>query len=199
MKERIDYIQRSFDLGQNSAKLWSYTWIGVDAVGSLQAIPAIFSGHQRTSNIVGASESLLGLTAMIVYPFYARSSGDDLRKLPESTTEELKFKLDKAESWLKRNYKQEELGRSWLAHAGVLAVSMAGGGIIWHNDGFQSGLTNALACLVLGEVQIWTQPTRNIRDYDNYRRKYKSAYNGISETDYFIVPSPNGIIAGVRF
>ena len=198
--ERIDFIQASFDKGQTRAEVWSYGWIGLyGAATGIQTYLAISSGHNRVSNIVGASESLLGLAMFIVDPFHARSSGSDLREIPGGTPEEQKNKLDKAENWLERNYKQEKLGSSWLSHVGVLAVSIIGAGIVWHYNGSKNGIISALSNVAGGEVLIWTQPTRGIKDYNDYHSKYKNAYDGIPERKYFIAPSPNGFVAGLYF
>jgi len=200
VSERINFIQSSFDKGQNSAKVWSYSWMVINgAATGLQTYQTISSRHYRASNIVGASESFLGLGALIVDPFHARSSGSDLREIPGGTPEEQKNKLDKAEKWLERNYKQERLGRSWLSHVGVLAVSIIGAGIVWHYNGSKNGIISALSNVVGGEALIWTQPTRGINNYNDYHSKYKDAYGGIPEKKYFIAPSPNGFVAGVYF
>ena len=198
--ERIDFIQASFDEGQTRAKLWSYTWTAIyGAATGIQTYQAISSGHDRVSNIVGASESFLGVAMLIVDPFHARSSGSDLRNISGSTLEERKTKLDKAEKWLERNYKQEKLGRSWLSHVGVLVVSIIGAGIVWHYEGHKNGIINALATAAGGELMIWTQPTRGIKDYNDYHSKYKDAYDRVPEKNYFIAPSPSGFVAGVYF
>jgi hypothetical protein len=200
ISERINFIQASFDKGQPRAKLWSYGWTALYGVAAgVQTYQAISSRRDRVSNIVGASESLLGVAALIVDPFHARSSGSDLREIPESTPEEQKAKLEKAENWLERNYKQEKLGRSWLSHVGVLVVGIIGAGIVWHYEGRNNALINGLGAIVGGELLIWTQPTRGIKDYNEYQRKYKDAYNGIPEKKYFIAPSPKGFVAGVYF
>jgi hypothetical protein len=200
ISERIDFIQASFDKGQPRAKLWSYGWTAIYGVATgVQTYQAISSRHDRASNIVAASESFLGVAALIVDPFHARSSGSELREIPESTPEEQKTKLDKAENWLERNYKQEKLGRSWLSHVGVMVVGIIGAGIVWHYEGRKNALINGLGAIAGGELLIWTQPTRGIKDYKEYRNKYKSAYDGIPEKKYFIAPSPNGIVAGVYF
>ncbi len=194
--ERIDFIQAAFDKGQTRAKLWSYTWMTISGGATgIQAYLAMSSHHDRASNIVGASESFLGLAVLIVDPFHARSSGSDLRKLPENTPDELKTKLDKAESWLERNYEQEKLGTSWLSHLGVLAVSIIGAGIVWHYNGSKNGIISALSNVAGGEAMIWTQPTGAIRDYNDYRSKY----GGVPEKKYFIAPSKNGFVAGMYF
>ena len=121
----------------------------------------------RVSNIVGASEAFLGLAMFIVDPFHARSSGSDLREIAGSTPEEQKNKLDKAENWLERNYKQEKFGRSWLTHVGNLVLGIIGAGIVWHYEGRKNALINGLSGIAGGELLIWTQPTRGIKDYMN--------------------------------
>jgi hypothetical protein len=200
IKERIDFIQASFDKGRTRAEIWSYGWMGIyGAATGVQTYQAVRNGHNRVSNIVGASESFLGLAAMTVYPFYANSSGSNLRKLPESTPDELKNKLDKAENWLEKSYQQEKLGRSWLTHVGVLAVSLIGAGIVWHYDGSKNGMISALTSVAGGEALIWTQPTKSMRNYNDYHRKYKDPHNSIIEKKYFFAPSPNGFVVGVYF
>jgi hypothetical protein len=200
ISERIDFIQASFDRGQTRAKLWSYTWTAINGGATgIQTYLAISSHHDRVSNIVGASESFLGLAVLIVDPFHARSSGSDLREIPGGTSEEQKNKLDKAEDWLERNYKQEKLGTSWLSHVGVLAVSIIGAGIVWHYNGSKNGIISVLSNVVGGEAIIWTQPTRAIKDYNDYHSKYKDAYDGVPEKKYFIAPSKNGFVAGIYF
>ncbi len=200
IKEKIDFIQASFDKGQTRAKVWSYGWLGIYGIATGgQTYQAIRSSRDRAFNIVGASESLLGLTVMTVYPFYASSSGSKLRKLPESTPDELKNKLDRAESLLEKSNQQEKLGRSWLTHAGVLAVSLIGAGVVWHYDGPKNGMISALTSVAGGEALIWTQPTESVRDYNGYRRKYGDPHTSVIEKKYFIAPSPNGFVVGVYF
>jgi hypothetical protein len=198
--ERINFIQTSFDEGETRAKLWSYSWTGLYGVlTGVQTFQALYTRHDRTSNIVGASQSLLGVAALIIDPFHARSSGRALRELSASTPEEQQHKLDIAESWLERNAKQEKFGRSWLTHVLALAVTGIGGAIIWHNDGSKSGMTSILAGIAVSEAQIWTQPTKAVTDDSEYRGKYKGGKNNIPERKYFIAPSANGFVAGVIF
>jgi len=86
ISERINFIQASFDKGQPRAKLWSYGRTAIYGVAAgVQTCQAISSRHDRASNIVSASESLLGVAALMVDPFHARSSGSELREIPEST------------------------------------------------------------------------------------------------------------------
>lgn len=200
ISERIGFIQAAFDKGQPRAKLWSYTWTAMYGAGTvIQTYQAINGRHNRASNIVGASESFLGVAMLVIDPFHARSSGSDLREIPGSTPEEQKAKLERAENWLERNYKQEKLGRSWLTHVGVLVVSIIGAGIVWHYEGRKNALINGLSTIAGGELLIWTQPTRGIKDYKEYHSKYKDAYDGIPEKKFFIAPSKNGFVAGVLF
>lgn len=200
ISERINFIQTSFDKAEARAKAWSYAWTGIyGALTGYQTFQALHTHQDRTSNIVGASQSLLALTVLIVDPFHACSSASDLREIPENTPEERRQKLDMAERWLERNYKQEKLGRSWPNHIIALAVNIIGGAIVWHNNGSKDGMTSILTGMAASEIQIWTQPTRGMTDYNDYRSKYKGAKNSIPEKKYFIAPSLNGFVAGVYF
>lgn len=195
--ERINFIQSAFDKSQKTAKVWSYTWMAAyGAAAGFQTYQAIHTHHDRATNIVGASESFIGLAVLVVDPFYARSSGDDLREIPESTPEEQKYKLKKAEEWLERNYKQEKFGRSWLSHVGVIAASLIGAGIVRHYDGSKNAIITGLSNMVGGELLIWTQPTRGIKDYKEYHSRFKGR---IPERKYFIAPSANGLVVGIIF
>jgi len=200
ISERINFIQASFDQGETRAKTWSYSWTGIyGALAGFQTFQTFYKRHDKASNIVGASESLLGLAALIADPFHARSSGKDLREIPEGTPEEQRHKLEMAEKLLERNYKQEKFGRSLPNHLVVLAVNAVGGAIIWHNSGGRDALMSFLSGIAISEAQIWTQPTRAVTDYNDYRSKYKGIQSSIPEKKYFIAPSLNGFVVGVTF
>jgi len=59
------------------------------------------------------------------------------------------------------------------------AVNVACGFIVWlgFNRTFTEGLINVAMNTAICEAQIFTQPTRAIRDYNEYCRQYKTGYN----------------------
>jgi hypothetical protein len=60
-------------------------------------------------------------------------------------------------------------------HAVSSAINLSSGMITWlgFDRTIQSGLINFAINEVITEANIWTQPTRAIKDYKNYCEKYK--------------------------
>ena len=60
-------------------------------------------------------------------------------------------------------------------HALTGVVNLAGGIIVWlgFDRNIWEGVGNFALNTAITEIQIWTQPTRAITDYDNYIKKYK--------------------------
>ena len=92
---------------------------------------------------------------------------------------ELQFrKLRIAEQLFKLNALTEKAGRSWEIHALNEAVNLSSGLITWiaYKRTVWDGVANFLLNSAITETQIWTQPTRTFKDYEEYCRKYKSGF-----------------------
>ena len=192
VKERINFIQASFDRSQFRSKIWAYSWMSIYAgLASYQTYDAVKTRELRTYNIVGASESILALLMIVAYPFNAVSSGDDLRIFPEKTIKEQEDKLDIAETWLDRNSREQMFGISCFNHLLNVGVALAGGSIVLARDGCKYGLISGVSSIIVSEIQIWTQPTDAIAANRSYKREYKddnTNYNKIIH--WFICASP---------
>ncbi len=103
-------------------------------------------------------------------------AANQLRSLPENTSEERFIKLINAEELLKSCSNREIEGRSWQTHTLCGIVNISSGLITWL--GFKrnvwAGLENFALNTLITEAQIWSQPTRSIKNYNEYNRKYKS-------------------------
>ncbi len=113
---------------------------------------------------------------------------------------------------LENSAKAEIGGRSWLQHTLAFLVNATGSIVIWKGyekkikEKGDNPVTYALINFALGtagtELQIWTQPTRAIDDWEKYKKKYLMSRNpGIERTgiDFFSSFQENEIIAGVQF
>jgi hypothetical protein len=99
---------------------------------------------------------------------------------------------------------KEKAGRSWQIHALNEAVNLTGGLITWL--GFKrtvwDGVENFLISSAVTETQIWTQPTRTLKDYRNYCRKYKSGINRLvyqPQPEFFLGAFPGGVSLRIIF
>ena len=204
---RLAYIQRSLDAGQKSADLWWHGWLigyGVATFGQVVAGTGTHDVTQKQDLLVGAATSGLGAIGQVVFPLDAGLLAVQLRALPAETPEARRAKLAAAEGFLRRSAAQEALGRSWKAHALAGVVNLAAGLVIWRHydrparDGV---LTFALGQLV-SEVQIFTQPTRAIRDLREYEHRSdfeRAAATGGPQRSWYVSATPGGFLVGCRF
>lgn len=186
VKERIDYIQTMLNEGKPAAKLWWNGWLyGYSAATVAQG--AVFLGSDqlktRQDMALGAATTLVGAVGQLIMPMTPASAPGKLALIPGDTPEERINKLKKAEELFETSATREKDGRSWKMHAASSAVNLGSGLITWlgFDRTIQSGLINFAINEVITEAQIWTQPTRAIKDYATYCGNYK---NGVPSSLY---------------
>ena len=107
-------------------------------------------------------------------------------------------KLSAAETLLKQCAARENEGRSWKIHAITGAVNLGSGLVAWL--GFRrcmgDGIANFALNTLITEAQIWTQPTRAVRDYDDYLRRHPSTARS-DDRPYKIYWSVNAVPGGI--
>lgn len=184
--ERIYYIQNMLDQGKPTAKLWWNGWLyGYSAATMVQG--AVFLGSDkmktRQDMALGAATTLVGAIGQLIMPMKPASAPGKLALIPGDTPEERIKKLNKAEELFEASALREKEGRSWKMHAVSSAVNLSSGLITWlgFDRTIQSGLINFAINEAITEAQIWTQPTRAIKDYATYCEKYK---NGLPSALY---------------
>ncbi len=207
VKARLAFIQDRLDEGRRAANLWWYGWlIGYSAAtaGQIAVYSSTDSERTRQDMLVGSITSALGAGAQVVFPLQAGRLAAQLRAMPQDTPEARRTKLASAQSFLRLSAAQEELGRSWKAHALAGAVNLAAGLVIWrHYDrpGRDGLLTFAIGQLV-SEVQIYSQPTRAIRDLREYEQRSEFDHAGaaaVGHRTWYVGALPGGILVGCRF
>lgn len=186
VKERIDYIQKMLDQGKPAAKLWWNGWLyGYTAATVGQGAISLISDKLETRQdmVLGAATTLVGAVGQLIMPMTPASAPQKLALLPEDSQEERIIKLNKAEQLFEASATREKDGRSWKMHAASSAVNLSSGLVTWlgFDRTIQSGLLNFAINEAITEVQIWTQPTRAIKDYATYSDRYK---NGLPSALY---------------
>ena len=180
VKERIDYIQNSLNKEKPAANLWWNGWLyGYSAATVAQGAVVFTSDKLKTRQdmALGAATTLVGAIGQLIMPMTPASAPVKLALIPGETPEERIIKLNKAEQLFGESALREKDGRSWKIHAASSTVNLGSGLITWlgFDRTIQSGLINFAINEVITEVQIWTQPTRAIKDYKKYCEKYKNA------------------------
>ncbi len=218
MNERITYIQQALNDGESAGRLWwsGFTFVYGVAAGYQLNTGLKYEDKDRPANIVGGTKSLLGALSLLIAPFPAAFAPEKLRETPDDN---LKAKLEKAESLLKASANAEKMGKSWMNHALSIGVNTAGALVIGitYNDYLKDRDKNpteiALASLISGiivsELQIWLQPSRAIDDWNKYEQRYISGKisGSLNQKDHshYVFAAPvitadsAGLVAGVFF
>jgi hypothetical protein len=205
--ERIQIIQSMLDQGKPNANLWWYGWLaGYSAATIGQGAVFVTTNDKslRQDMAVGAATTFLGALGQIVTPMVPGYAPDRLKMISGSTREERLQKLKSAEELLKQSALREKSGRSWQTHAIATVVNAGSGLITWlaFKRDIWAGLENFALNTCITEAQIWTQPTKAVRDYKNYCKLYKSGENQVvikPETMWYVSGYAGGIKLKIVF
>ncbi len=205
---RIEFLQGALDAGRPAADLWWDGWlIGYGAATFGQIVGQYGTHDEKTKQdlLVGAVTTGLGAIGQLAYPLDAGRLAAQLRAMPDSTPEARQAKLAAAERFLRRSAAQEELGRSWRAHAISGAVNLAAGLVIWRH--YDRPARDALLTFALGqlvsELQIFTQPTKAVRDLREYesRSDFGRVTGAVPDprATWYVSAAPGSLLIGCRF
>lgn len=207
---RLDFLCERLDARQRNLQLWWGIWVGVHTtMGVAQALLAglsdrLFQSPQRArayrnSLGTGAITSGVGLVAVLAsYPAGASGCGS-ARRARNGTGPDEERALALAEKRLRDTAKGLRFGRSWLTHAGGVLVNLAAGLVLWLAfDQPVDGAVQLLAGTAVAELQVWTQPTAAIRDYDEYLRRFPTLVPAAHQLPspgpgWRLVPYPGGL------
>ena len=179
VKVRLAAIRQTLERGKPNAGRWWTGWlIGYGAATVGQGVVYATSRDKRTRQdmALGAATTGLGVIGQLLTPMIPADAPDRLAVLSEANPEERMNKLSAAETLLKQCAAREKEGRSWKIHAITGAVNLGSGLVAWL--GFRrcmgDGIANFALNTLITEAQIWTQPTRAVRDYDDFLRRHPS-------------------------
>lgn len=182
LTERIRVIEQMVARGKPGVERWWIGWLGgygAATVGQGAVAVTTNNGSLKEDMYLGAATTLLGVAGQLLTPMLPLYKTDRLSEIPEDTHEARLQKLKNAEELLKECARREKSGRSWQVHAVTGAVNLCGGLIVWY--GFKrdawAGVQNFALNTIITEAQIWTQPTRAMKDYKNYCKKYIEGEN----------------------
>jgi hypothetical protein len=207
IKERVEYIQELLDNGKPGAGLWWNGWLaGYSAATVGQGIVFFVSDKKNTKEdmATGAVTTLLGAVGQLLTPMVPVKAASDLATMKEDTYEEKILKLDYAEKLLLESSIRERNGRTWQTHAIAGIVNVSSGLITWL--GFKrtvwAGVWNFALNTAVTEAQIWSQPTRAIKDYETYCNKYCREGSKATlkpEMNLYVGVSPGGFNVKIVF
>ena len=205
--ERLQLIEKMLDEGKSGANCWWYGWLaGYSAATVGQGVACFISNDKGTRQdmALGAMTTLLGAAGQLLTPMSPGYASDRLAAIPEDSREARLKKLNNAEELLKSSAQREKTGRSWQAHAVASIVNAGSGLVTWFvfRRDVWAGVKNFAFNTVITEAQIWTQPTRAMKDYRNYCNKHQPGANPVvlkNSLSWTVGASPGGIDIKIVF
>ncbi|TFH47458.1 MAG: hypothetical protein E4G92_05185 [Bacteroidia bacterium] len=180
-------IQQTAQHDRLGAQRWWYGWLaGYSAATAVQGGISLTTENRnlRQDMALGAATTFLGAVGQLLTPM-----------VPREFSKGASLNVDQSAELLKALALREKEGRSWKVHAIAGAVNLGSGLITWL--GFKrtllDGVENFAINTVITEAQIWTQPTRAIKDYQNYcrtqsQREYPAALKPESKWTVNVYP-----------
>ncbi len=225
VKDRLSYIDTALRSAQPSARVWIYGWLAAYSTATVVQeglaiahwndvkpaddspdAPLVRDRAFAQDMLVSGATTALGVVGLLIDPFLPATSYNTLRSLPENTAEERRAKLDRAEEILRQCARRETDGRGLLTHALNLGVNAAAG--LTTVLAFDRPWTDGLVTFAIGEavslLDIFTQPRRAVRDWQNYEAKFQkkdeaSLPEARSKTQWSVSLFPGGVGLVLRF
>ena len=203
--ERIRFIEQRLELGTAAANRWWLSWYSIYGGLTLgQAAIAFGVSDQglRIDMAVGAFTTSLGSLTLGLFPFEARFAAARVRALPEGDAAQRRAKLAEAEAVFRATAEDEAFGRSWASHLIGNGVALASGIVLGVGyDRPASGILQFAAGVTLTELQILTQPTRALEDWNRYAHQGPTPPEEEEggDAELWVLPEPGGLGLVGRF
>jgi len=192
---------------RQNAQIWWYGWLaGYSAATAGQVIVAASTESLATRQdmVLGAGTTFLGALGQLIMPLGPRDVLKGYPSVKQYMSGEQPVSPEETMELLEILAAREKEGRSWKTHAIAGAVNLSSGLITWL--GFKrtvwDGVANFALNTAVTEAQIWTQPTRAIKDYERYLREYHPG-EGMAplkpESEWTVSVYPGGIALRVDF
>ena len=204
--EQLIRLQNTLRTNERNADNWWTTWTvlyGTATIGQGAVALVTTDKSTRQDMILGAGTTILGVASQLMTPVCTRFKPigtDSLTKL--SYTEKQRL-LTQGEEILKKQADIAISGKSWQVHALSGAVNLASGLITWigFKRSFGEGVFNFALNTVITETQIWTQPVRAKKAYNQYIQENSRGFAApsVRTPEWYGQVSPASCSIGLRF
>lgn len=204
---RLSTLRSMLDNDQKGAGLWWYGWLGIYCVATIgQGAVACISNDKtiKENMTLGAGTTFFGIVGQFITPLKPNYIDIQIERLKNLSKEERLIKLIQAEKMLKDQAEYAKIGKSWEPHVLGGVVNMTSGLITWlgYKRSLWDGIENFALNTVVTEIQIWSQPTKAMLDYNIYMDKYKLIDSKNLRRPDFVCYSfvvPGGVGVGIGF
>jgi hypothetical protein len=203
---QLSRLQNTLRTNEKGAETWWITWTALYTAATVgQGAVAVASNDLSTRQdmVLGAGTTLLGVASQLLTPVSTKFhylSSDSIAKLSVADKQHL---LTQGEAVLKKQSDIALAGKSWQTHALFGVGNLASGLITWigFKRPFSEGVFNFALNMVITETQIWTQPIRAKKAYQQYLQSNQRGFEPSRSItpEWYGQVSPASCSFGLRF
>jgi len=201
---RLHFLEERLDAGRRHAQIWYYGWLGFNTAcfAYTTTSAAVDSDRSRSFDIVNATQAAIGVGDIVLLrPMPGRDGADPIRGPADASHADKVARLAKGEQMLVAGAQRADDRSSWTNHLGNLAFNLLGGGILLALHESHYAAVATLSGTAVGEVYIWSEPSRapkDLEEYQHFIRDGAVAQSG-SGTNWLVLPGGRGIALRLNF
>ena len=215
LHERLDFLETHLGEAGRRDKIYWTSWMATYGVLTLAQGGAGLWAHSFYSDAAEAKKfrvgmltdtvtTAIGLVALgVSYPT-SIGARERVLALRDGTVDGDRRALERAEELFKTSAEETESSISWPMHVGNFALNAAAGLVIWLYGYPWDALIDGATGFAIGELQIFTQPTQVVDDWQEYHRNNGTPSNHVAtrraaKPTWTLVARPRGVGLIVNF
>lgn len=202
VERRLAFIEERLDASQPHTEIWQGVWTGINggaAVGLAAAASLATSNDDRINFATMSVVALIGLGDQYLFRTIPGLDGAlKIRMLPNTTPEERREKLKKAELMLQANADREAERTSWTYHAGNAALNGLAGAVIGIFANTKDGIIGGATGFLGGIVYAFSEPWGRQQDWQDYER-LRRGLPTLDSRGWSVIPLGGGLALRYQF
>jgi len=174
VKRRLTFIEERLDGHQQHTEIWHGAWTVINGgatVGLAISAGLASSGDDRINFATQSVVALIGVGDQYLFrPIPGLGGAQPIRTIPDTTPEERREKLAKAEAILRASAAREAERTGWLYHAGNAALNGLAGTVIGVFGDTKDGIIAGAAGFLGGIAYAFSEPWGRQQDLRDYER-----------------------------
>ena len=171
---RLSFIEERLDARQQHTEIWQGAWTVINGgavVGLAVSAGLVSSSDDRINFATQSVVALIGVGDQYLFrPIPGLGGAQPIRTLPDTTSEERREKLAKAEGMLRASAAREAERTGWMYHAGNAALNGLAGTVIGVFGDPKDGIIAGAAGFLGGIAYAFTEPWGRQQDLRDYER-----------------------------
>lgn len=195
--ERLSYLEQSINDVSSPYAYWQYGWSGLYSVSAISNFSTALDEDDHDEEVlawVSGLKSSAALAKMLLEPVPLLAE-PDVSGFANDTVEEQRalklVKLKEYETQLSATALRSDERYQWQTHATTIGVNLIAAAAIATWGDSDDALGSAALGIGMGELAIWTQPTKATQQWQSYQTHFSDIEK--ESVSWYLVPKLNGL------